>query len=389
MAVPVRDAGRFSQSPNAAATPVVQPDRRRDAGADESARSTGFGLHGISRWVARRISVLLCLSSTPTPYASWPVWAACIASTVFAALVAVSTGVDIAWGGFVGPVAVTLGLVAIYWAIRWRSTTPELESAPGALAAICWSGLMGLIATHAGLRADNPLIDEALARSDSLLGFSAPWLIGAVSGHARVTGFLNFVYHSALLAVWVTAVALSFGKYRQRSWDLAFSFAFGATVCGAIAVLYPAEGTFAYYHIASDVVAGLPRGAGTFYMPVFDALRAGTTKTIDFAQMTGVVTFPSFHGAMAVMTAFALRDVRWLAPFAWIWCVIVNISAVPMGGHYGIDLVVGDLLWAFSAWIMSIAVRRAGRSDLARSLPASPGRTIGSQIRRADSQEGT
>ena len=243
---------------------------------------------------------------------------------------------------------------------------------------------MGLIATHAGLRADNPLIDDALARWDSWLGISAPWVIGAVSGHARLAGFLNFVYHTALMAVWLTAIALSFGKYRQRSWDLAFSFAFGSTVCGMIAVLFPAEGTFAHYRIASDIVAGLPRGAGTFYMPVFELLRAGTIKTLDFAQMTGVVTFPSFHGAIAVMTAFALRDVRWLAPFAWIWCVIVNISAIPMGGHYGIDLVVGDLLWAFSAWIMSIAVRRAGQGALAQQNPASRGWAIGYGVPRAD-----
>ena len=78
----------------------------------------------------------------------------------------------------------------------------------------------------------------------------------------------------------------------------------------------------------------------------FEAFRSGKATTIDFATMSGVVQFPSFHGALAVMTAFALRDVRWLAPFAWIWCVLVNIAAVPMGGHYGTDLVVGDLLWA-------------------------------------------
>jgi hypothetical protein len=330
-------------------------------------------LPGAWRRIGGGIPNLLRVPSTPTSYASWPVWIACLASTVFAVLVTISTGVDIAWPGFVRPAGVTLGLVAIYAAIRLRGRTPELETAPGALAAICWSGLMGLVATHAGLRADNALIDDALARSDSMLGFSAPWLVGAVSGHAQVVELLNFVYHTTLLAVWVTAIALSFGKYRQRSWDLAFSFAFGATVCGMIAVLYPAEGTFAHFHIAADVVAGLPKGAGTYYLPVFEALRAGTATTIDFAKLTGVVTFPSFHGATAVMTAFALRDVRWLAPFAWIWCVLVNISAVPMGGHYGVDLVVGDLLWALSAWIMWTVTRRTGQRGVA---PAQSGATV-------------
>ena len=175
-------------------------------------------LPGLWRWILGRIPILLCVPSTPTPYASWPAWIACLVSTVFAIVVTVSTGGNVAWAGFVGPAGVTLGLVAIYGAIRWAGRTPELETAPGALAAICWSGLMGLIATHAGLRAANPLIDDAVARADSLLGFSAPWLIGAVSGHAHVVALLDFVHHTTLSAVGLTAIALSFGKYRQRSW---------------------------------------------------------------------------------------------------------------------------------------------------------------------------
>ena len=88
-------------------------------------------------------------------------------------------------------------------------------------------------------------------------------------------------------------------------------------------------------------------------------------STIDFDKMTGVVTFPSFHGAIAFMTAFALRGVPRLASFAWAWSALVNISAIPMGGHYGTDLVVGDLLWALSAWFMIAIAREKERRDLA------------------------
>lgn len=309
------------------------------------------------RWIASRI--LVDIGPARVTYVSYPVWIVCAASTIFTALIVISTGVRIVWSGFVAPAGVTVGLLAIYGAIRIGKRTPELETAPGVFAAICWSGLSALIATHAGLRADNPLIDDTLARADSLLGFSAPWLIGAVSGHPDVTGLLNFVYHTALLALWATAAVVSLGKSRQRAWDLAFSFAFGATLCGMIAVIYPAVGTYAHYHIAPDVIAGLPKGAGTFYLPVFESLRSGAVTTIDFVKLTGVVTFPSFHGAIALMTAFALRGLRWLAPFAWIWSALVNVSAVPMGGHYGVDLFVGGLLWGFSAWFMIVIAREA------------------------------
>jgi membrane-associated phospholipid phosphatase len=254
---------------------------------------------------------------------------------------------------------VIAALAAIHCAIRLRNQTPELECAPGVVAAIVWSGLMVLIATFAGLRANNPLIDSALARSDSLLGFNAPWLIGVVSGHSFVLAMLSFLYHNTMPGLLATAIILSFGKLRQRSWDLAFSFVFCSTVCGVISVIFPAEGTFAHYNIASDVIAGLPKGAGTYYMPVFESFRSGASTTIDFDRLTGVVTFPSFHGATALMTAFALRDVRWVAPVAWVWCILVHVSTIPMGGHYGTDLVVGGLLWGVSVWVAALLTKQA------------------------------
>ena len=131
------------------------------------------------------------------------------------------------------------------------------------------------------------------------------------------------------------------------------------TICGAISVLFPAEGTFPYYHIAPDIIARLPRGAGTFYVPVFQSFRSGVSTVVEFDQLTGVVTFPSFHGASALMTAFALRDVRWVAPIAWIWCILVHISTIPMGGHYGTDILVGGLFWLISVWIAESVARRA------------------------------
>jgi membrane-associated phospholipid phosphatase len=256
---------------------------------------------------------------------------------------------------------VIAALAAIHCAIRLRNKTPELECAPGVVAAIVWSGLMVLIATFAGLRANNPLIDSALARSDSLLGFNAPWLIGVVSGHSLVLAMLSFLYHNTMPGLLATAIILSFGKLRQRSWDLAFSFVFCSTVCGVISVIFPAEGTFAHYNIASDVIAGLPKGAGTYYMPVFESFRSGASTTIDFDRLTGVVTFPSFHGATALMTAFALRDVRWVAPVAWVWCILVHVSTIPMGGHYGTDLLVGGLLWGVSVQGCSVLRTLKGR----------------------------
>jgi membrane-associated phospholipid phosphatase len=318
----------------------------------------GYLSKALNRFTTGSLNIIGA-SPTPTTYSSSAVWIACLISTSFTVLVTFLTGGRVAWAGFVLPMAIVAALAAVHYAIRLRNKTPELECAPGVVAAISWSGLMVLIATFAGLRANSPLIDSALARSDSLLGFSAPWLIGVISGHPSVAAMLSFLYHTAIPALIATAIILSFGGLRQRSWDLAFSFVFCSTVCGAISVIFPAEGTFIHYNIGPDIIAGLPKGAGTFYIPAFESFRSGVSTMIDFDRLTGVVTFPSFHGATALMTAFALRDIRWVAPVAWAWCILVHISTIPMGGHYGTDLVVGGLIWAISVWIAALATRRA------------------------------
>jgi len=318
---------------------------------------SGYLSKALNRFATKNVKITGA-SPTPITYSSSAVWIACLISTAFTVLVTLLTGGRVVWAGFVLPMAIIATLAAVHYAIRLRNKTPELECAPGVVAAISWSGLMVLIATFAGLRADNPLIDSALARSDSLLGFNAPWLIGVISGHPTVAAILGFLYHTTIPGLLATAIILSFGRLRQRSWDIAFSFVFCSTVCGAISVIFPAEGTFPYYNIAPDIIAGLPRGAGTYYMPVFESFRSGVSTMIDFDRLTGVVTFPSFHGATALMTAFALRDVRWVAPVAWAWCILVHISTIPMGGHYGTDLFVGGLLWAISVWFAALATTR-------------------------------
>ena len=57
-----------------------------------------------------------------------------------------------------------------------------------------------------------------------------------------------------------------------------------------------------------------PPGDGAIGPAHIDALkeiRAGLWTTLDFNKVDGIVTFPSFHAALAVVFPFAVRRVRW------------------------------------------------------------------------------
>lgn len=80
---------------------------------------------------------------------------------------------------------------------------------------------------------------------------------------------------------------------------------------------------------------------------------------------TAIVSFPSFHVALALLSAVALGLIRRLRVLAWILTVLVCISTIAAGWHYGIDVLGG-------IGVATVSIFTAGRiSDKSGSASAS------------------
>jgi membrane-associated phospholipid phosphatase len=71
-------------------------------------------------------------------------------------------------------------------------------------------------------------------------------------------------------------------------------------------------------------------------------------------QKAGIVSFPSYHVELAILSAMALSSIRCLRAPAWVLAALVCVSTVLTGWHYGVD-VLGGLAVAI---ITASAVRR-------------------------------
>jgi membrane-associated phospholipid phosphatase len=80
-------------------------------------------------------------------------------------------------------------------------------------------------------------------------------------------------------------------------------------------------------------------------LEVLHAIRNSSRMVINPMELYGLVTFPSFHTAMALMTAAAWRDDRYLRWPMFIWNALVILSTLPIGGHYVVDVIAGALTW--------------------------------------------
>jgi membrane-associated phospholipid phosphatase len=186
-----------------------------------------------------------------------------------------------------------------------------------------------------------PLIDADLAAIDRALYFDWPACFAWVLRHPMALNFLSGVY----LSLGLQSALSCFVTWRQpdRASIWLGANTLSLTCCLAIFVVWPAGGAFAYYQ---------PAGIFSDYLEQFEAARSGFLTTLAIGQMRGIIQFPSYHAAAAVLLAYAFASLpRWIAIPAFITEITLGISAVPIGGHHLIDVLSGVAVGATSLGI--------------------------------------
>lgn len=201
--------------------------------------------------------------------------------------------------------------------------------------------------TYVVAAANLPLQDAALNAFDRALGLD--W-----------TAYFNFFYdhyvllYGAVIAysmiawpVFGVPIALGWtGRYRRlQEFTLAFGIALAVTT--VVSALVPAIGTYDLLNVHPDPKVFTP-GSYLQFLKVYPHLRDGTLRTLAFSNLAGIITFPSFHAASAVLYVWAFWPVRRIGMAA----LIVNIAmllATPIGGgHYFVDVFAGVAIAAAS-----------------------------------------
>jgi membrane-associated phospholipid phosphatase len=124
-----------------------------------------------------------------------------------------------------------------------------------------------------------------------------------------------------------------------------------------------------FHHLGLDP-ANFPHLNPLGYLDELRALppvRDGSHRVLDLFGLTGLVTFPSFHAASAVLYTWALWPARWMRPVAIVANGLMLASTPIDGGHYFIDIFAG-LAVALAAIAAAHMVSRALRRRIAPSM---------------------
>jgi hypothetical protein len=225
--------------------------------------------------------------------------------------------------------------------------------------------------TYLAAAANFPMQDANLHAIDLALGLDWRAYLDFVNAHPLLAAWLSSAYAMIKWPILGIPVVLAMaGKFRRlQEFTLAFSLALIVTTI--VSALVPAIGTYYQLGLSAADYPNLYPGAYLAQLRDLPLVRDGTLRHLNLFALAGIVTFPSFHAASAVLYAWAFWGVRWARPIG----VVVNgamLAGTPIdGGHYFIDLIGG-----IAVTVLALAAARWASRAVERGLdaaqPASP-----------------
>jgi membrane-associated phospholipid phosphatase len=173
------------------------------------------------------------------------------------------------------------------------------------------------------------------------MGFDWLAFLEATNASPAVAYILVQAYHSTGPQFLLLILFLSFTTWSERLSEFLALLAMTSLVTAILFALVPAVGAFDYYRPDRQLFDNFTQSAGMWHYNELIALRSGEEVEFVIGRVEGLVTFPSFHTVLAILTAYAVRDVRLLAAPVAILNAVVIVSTLPEGGHYLIDVLAG------------------------------------------------
>jgi len=274
---------------------------------------------------------------------------------------------------------VAVGYVGLYGGFAHANARSQVRRDPQVMFVLGGTAQIVLITaimaplTYVAAAMNFPMQDAALLAADRALGFDWAGYVRYVDAHPALAGVLNAGYNMIRWPIFAIPVVLAALRQYRRIDEFAFAFGMALVVTTIISGLVPAIGVYQQIGLDPATLKHINANAYLAQLRDLPPTRAGDLRHLDLLGLGGIVTFPSFHAASAVLYAWALWPLRRLRPLV----VLVNgvmLAATPLdGGHYLVDIIAGVTI-AVAAIVAARAFGRfiAGRQAASAVLsPAS------------------
>ena len=287
-------------------------------------------------------------------------WGLMALTVAIAGLAAALAGVRFADSvGFLGQFALFLGVVIaakVYMRFRGMGDARmrlclDISAAFGLIA------LADLVIQYAAATVPAYPATALVLRADRALGFNWFDYDHYVSSVGPVWRTFRFCYGHWMAELVLAMAVLAYLRRYAAIGEFAIAFVLTGLTIIAIFTFVDVR---SLESVAAYSLPGFhpPGGAGPGYLRALQALRSGADRTLDFGHISPLISFPSLHGATALLLAAATRGLGpWRYPFL-AFNVLVLVSTLSEGGHDLTDVVAGGVV-ACAAMMAAAAIYRA------------------------------
>jgi hypothetical protein len=179
-----------------------------------------------------------------------------------------------------------------------------------------------------------PLVDSQLAAFDARCGLTAPRARQWAEAHPAWQAALDLAYGTLLYQTALAIAVLGLANDRRRLSGFMLAFMIAALTAAGLFVVLPAEGPFARFGFE-------PTPDQATFLEHFRSLRDGARTVVPLRANEGLITFPSFHVAWALLLCWVFRGRRLLFAAIVVLNVLVVASTMTTGWHYFADVLGG------------------------------------------------
>jgi membrane-associated phospholipid phosphatase len=230
-------------------------------------------------------------------------------------------------------------------AIRW----PKIAHAANVLAQMLVAGIIYLFLSYVAASANYPLQDDLLQRLEGWIPLDWQEIVW-LSNHYRLGGGLLGSY-TLLQFLFLMPLALCLAGHVLRAYEFALILICTLAVTILISALVPAIGPYGAYDLDPQAYSHIVP-IGSWGVDQMLAIREGSLRNLALEGMTGIITFPSFHAAGAVVFLWAASYLQRWRFVGWAAGGAMLASTPVIGGHYFIDVVAGGLVAILSIFVV-------------------------------------
>jgi len=264
-----------------------------------------------------------------------------------------------------GLMTVVFGSVAVFYILV--RPDPQIARLMLNLVIGFWFVGFGILFSYLCATTNRPLVDTELAAIDYALGFDWPGMVNWAARQQWMVDWARFVYDRPFSELLIIFPALAIIGRPERVEEFVSCFIVSGIITAIIGAMLPADSGYAYFQVPPEVFMPLKAVVTPDYLSQFHELRSGELRHLVAGDVRGLVAFPSYHTAFALLLIYAVRNVRFLFYPSLILNGAVIATTPFVGAHYVTDVIGGFAVAAFAMWAVRPLQREKAPAAVSRA----------------------